>query len=454
MKKILLAVAVASISTQALAVSEQEALANPDDAQLNRTFAQEQFAEGNYEKALEGIERVIIAKPLDLSARFFRINLMVALNRGSEVRSELQTILGLALPESDLQRARDLLTAIDKKAAKFNGRVTAKFGFEYDDNINGWTDREQINETESRLRESDSNNFTEQLDDTAIVATIAFSGSYALTQDKSTALKFSSLFRTKNFADYVQKEQDLTSISLGVSHKVGKFTGEVGASNAKVNKVNKIVKFGETDPEEFSNPDVEVTSGYLNLNYKFSPALTLNYRYTDGKNDNDGIAAENAVLYDVETISHAATALMPLDRGLLLQLGYTYGETRNQNQADTADIDPRQWTDSDAHTVSSALFYTLPSGDSLSSRLSWTNTENLYENKFEDNDDIKLINDTDKVSLSVEYRTDLAKYFEQAEGWTLGAGVKTSFSDSNNASSEKKTNSANVFVERKWDIWK
>ena len=450
MKDLILGAVLSAVTLTAFAVTEQEALANPEDVQLNRTFAQEQFAEGNYEKALEAIERVIIAKPLDLSARFFRINLMVVLNRGSEVRSELQTILGLALPESDLQRARDLLTAIDKKAAKFNGRVTAKFGFEYDDNINGWSDNKQETASSSVPRAEDQYGFSEQLDDTALSASLAFSGTYALTENKETLLKFSTLFRTKQFADYVQKEQDLTSLSLGLSRKFGAFTGEVGASNAIVNKVNKIVRGDNQEKVDFS-PDVEVTSSYVNFNYRTTSSSSFNYRYTSGENDHDGILQSNAVVYDVETESHALTALVPLKRGLLLQLGYTYAETRNQNQADDESnpTDPRELTDSDSNTLSGAIFYTLPSGDSLSSRLIWSNTENLYDSSFEG-----LVYDTDKVTASLEYRTDLAKYLEQAEGWTLGAGVKTSFADSNYANSEKKTNSANVFVERKWDIWK
>ena len=448
MKNLILGAVLSTVTLTAFAVTEQEALANPEDAQLNRTFAQEQFAEGNYEKALEAIERVIIAKPLDLSARFFRINLMVVLNRGSEVRSELQTILGLALPESDLQRARDLLTAIDKKAAKFNGRVTAKFGFEYDDNINGWSDNKQ-NQDGTEVRTADSNGFPEQLDDTAIVASLAFSGSYALTNDKATLLKFSTFFRSKDYADYIQKEQDLTSVSLALSHKIGAFTGEVGASKTDVDKVNQIVKFEQTSPEDFTT-DVEIDSAYLNLNYRVSPDLSLNYRYTSGENENDGIDQTLAVKYDVETESHALTALMPLKKGLLLQLGYTYSETRNQNQANTSKaFEPLELTDADMNSLSGALFYTLSNGDSVSGRLSWSNTENLYESSVQG-----LVNDTDKTTASVEYRTDLQKFIPKAEGWTLGTSVKSVFVDSNNANLEKPTNTVNAFIERKWDIWK
>ena len=448
MKNLILGAVLSTVTLTAFAVTEQEALANPEDAQLNRTFAQEQFAEGNYEKALEAIERVIIAKPLDLSARFFRINLMVVLNRGSEVRSELQTILGLALPESDLQRARDLLTAIDKKAAKFNGRVTAKFGFEYDDNINGWSDNKQ-NQDGTEVRTADSNGFPEQLDDTAIVASLAFSGSYALTNDKATLLKFSTFFRSKDYADYIQKEQDLTSVSLALSHKIGAFTGEVGASKTDVDKVNQIVPFEQTSPKDFTT-DVEIDSAYLNLNYRVSPDLSLNYRYTSGENENDGIDQTLAVKYDVETESHALTALMPLKKGLLLQLGYTYSETRNQNQANTSQaFEPLELTDADTNSLSGALFYTLSNGDSVSGRLSWSNTENLYESSVQG-----LVNDTDKTTASVEYRTDLQKFIPKAEGWTLGTSVKSVFVDSNNANLEKPTNTVNAFIERKWDIWK
>ena len=61
-----------STSAAVAAVTAQQAAASPEDAELNRTFAQEQFAAGNLQDALEGIERVIIVSPLDLSARFFR----------------------------------------------------------------------------------------------------------------------------------------------------------------------------------------------------------------------------------------------------------------------------------------------------------------------------------------------------------------------------------------------
>lgn len=447
MRKFLLAAAFASISANVMAVSEQEALSNPEDAQLNRTFAQEQFAEGNYQKALEGIERVIIASPLDLSARFFRINLMVILKRGAEVRDELQTILGLALPEADLQRARDLLARIDRSEARFNGRISAKFGLEYDDNVNGWSDLDQTTATTAVQRTEDSLARNEQLSDTASSLSLSFSGSYALTSSKETLLKFSMLGRTKSFSDTINKEQDLSSFSLGLSQKVGSLTGEVGVSQTNVNKVNQALPEGGSTLKELTT-DVEIASSFVNLNYRVSPALSVNYRFTDGENQNDGISV--ATDYDVDTSTHALTALTPIRQGLLMQLGYTQTQTRNQDQStETSGFDPKELTDADTKSVSLGLFATLPSGDSLSARITKANTENLFASSF-----VGLINDTDRLTISVDYRTDLDRFISSAEGWSLGVGVKSVDADSNNADNEKTTNSANLFIERKWDIWK
>ena len=68
---------------------------------------------------------------------------------------------------------------------------------------------------------------------------------------------------------------------------------------------------------------------------------------------------------------------------------------------------------------------------------------------------LSLVNDTDTLTISVEYRADLNRLVRcSMEGWTLGAGVKSVMADSNNVDYEKDTNTVNAFIERKWDIWK
>ena len=72
-KSSLLASAVAVALNASAAVTSAQAEAQPDNVDLNRTFAQEQFAAGNLADALVGIERVIIASPRSFSSIFFAL---------------------------------------------------------------------------------------------------------------------------------------------------------------------------------------------------------------------------------------------------------------------------------------------------------------------------------------------------------------------------------------------
>ena len=424
-------------------ITEEQALADPA---LDRSFAQEQFAEGNFEKALSAIERVIIESPLDLSARFFRINLMVVLNRGAEVRDELETILSLSLPEADLQRARDLLQTIDRKNAKFNGRVAFRTGIEFDDNVNSWSNLEQDLSGVISERSDDKLGETSQLDDIALQTSLSFSGSYALSADKTTLAKFSLFGQFKPYQDTKYKKATTTSASLILSQRVDSLTAEIGASFAKVDKVNYT---NDVDGVRTTlNTNSAITSSFVNLNYRLNPKVTLNYRYTDGEQDNSGFDEGAADAFDIDTSSHAATVLIPLANKMLAQLGYTYSEARNVDQRDGASA-ARKNTDSDTDTVSVALFKTLANSDSIIWRSKYGTSETLYTPTTE-----STKRRTRTLTSSVEYKANLKRFKPELEGWSVGGKLQNSHADSNIMDSKKNSNTASLYIERKWDIWK
>ena len=71
-----------------------------------RGEAQQFLIDKKPEEALRKIVQVIIARPADLAARFFRSQILVSLGRGEEVRQELELMTTLNIPQADKDKAK------------------------------------------------------------------------------------------------------------------------------------------------------------------------------------------------------------------------------------------------------------------------------------------------------------------------------------------------------------
>ena len=103
-----------------------------------RAAAQDALAAGNRQEALRRIENVLRFKPSDLSARFFRAQLLVSMGRGDEIRDEIELLSRLRLPDSEVAKAEALLAKIDKDMKRLSGKITLRGEVGYADNVNTW----------------------------------------------------------------------------------------------------------------------------------------------------------------------------------------------------------------------------------------------------------------------------------------------------------------------------
>ena len=103
-----------------------------------RGEAQQFLIDKKPEDALAKIVQVIIARPADLAARFFRSQILVSLGRGEEVRQELELMTTLKIPQADKDKAKQLIETIDKMGRRFSGSFTLKAGLGYGNNVSSW----------------------------------------------------------------------------------------------------------------------------------------------------------------------------------------------------------------------------------------------------------------------------------------------------------------------------
>ena len=99
----------------AFSVAQAQSDLTDEDIAALRAEAQQLVANKKPEDALAKIVQVIIARPADLPARFFRSQLLVSMGRGEEVRAELEVMSGLNIPEADKQKARQLIETLQSR---------------------------------------------------------------------------------------------------------------------------------------------------------------------------------------------------------------------------------------------------------------------------------------------------------------------------------------------------
>ena len=104
----------------------QTTAATMQNIEANSAAAQKLLADGMPNEALQRIEQVIIAAPRDLSARFFRTQILVSLGRGQEVRQELQLMSSLKLSANEQAKVNALLAQIEGQSDPFSRKLTVK----------------------------------------------------------------------------------------------------------------------------------------------------------------------------------------------------------------------------------------------------------------------------------------------------------------------------------------
>ena len=121
----------------------QQSLSDAEIQSL-RNEAQQHVQQKQFDAALDRMTQVVIARPTDLSARFFRAQILTSLGRGAEIASELHLMTTLDIPKADKQKARQLLAAIKMRDRRFTANITFKAGIGYGNNINSWPKGGQV----------------------------------------------------------------------------------------------------------------------------------------------------------------------------------------------------------------------------------------------------------------------------------------------------------------------
>ena len=216
----------------------QTSAATTQNIEANRAAAQKLLADGMPNEALQRIEQVIIAAPRDLSARFFRAQILVSLGRGQEVREEIQLMASLKLSANEQAKVNALLAQIQGQSDPFSGKLTAKLAMGYADNVNAWPKNGVTTVGGLALPLPDPiNQKFDPVSDRVTEGLVIFSGKQVLNEQQDVKAKFGFSGKLKDAADTVNADQKYVAGNFGIEKQ---FTNGVmiegGISKSDLNR--------------------------------------------------------------------------------------------------------------------------------------------------------------------------------------------------------------------------
>ena len=417
------------------AAQAQSDLTDEDIAAL-RAEAQQLVADKKPEDALAKIVQVIIARPADLPARFFRSQLLVSMGRGEEVRAELEVMSGLNIPEADKQKARQLIETIDKMGRKFSGSITLKGGFGYGNNINSWPNGGERSGTDGTLAPMPDSVYQkyQRISDTIRTASFSFSGSYILNEARSLKSNFGFSASYKDGGDTVSLDNRMTSARVGLQNDYDTGTTvKVNATKTSLNRVND--KDGTT-----VTSDLAITSFDFDVSQKIFEKMSLGYKIVSSANRNSKIA--NAKNSDSNNLTNSVYLGSPLGKTAYGRVTLSQATARANETTSAA----KEKVNKDTNSVSALLVKVLPHQQRIIATATFSEGTHLK----------KLISGKKRVdetqSYSVGYTIKGEELWSRLGDMTVGVDGTYSKTSSNQASARVHARTISLTLSKKFEL--
>ena len=283
-------------SLNGVAVAQTSMSAEQLDAQ--RKEAQQFFADGDLDASLKSIEKLIIASPTDIRARFFRAQILAALGRGEEIIEELKLMSRLNLPAEDIQKAKNLITAIERDGRPWEAVVTVKAGFGQTDNVNSWPKGGERTSGGSNYPLPDPvNEKFDKISDTLAEGSVGIRGKYGINENKDLNILFGLSGKYKDGADTVNQDAKTLSGNLGIEKEFSNgLTTKFDFLRTNLDRTNR-------KDDEDVNTDMAINTLKFELGRKFGDSNSGGYTFSSSQADHKN--KDGADLSDSTTETHS-----------------------------------------------------------------------------------------------------------------------------------------------------
>ena len=432
-----LTAAIFAVMMGAVFSASASALSDEDIATL-RGEAQQLVAEKKPEEALAKIVQVILARPADLPARFFRSQLLVSMGRGAEVKAELELMTTLNIPEGDKQKARQLIDAIEKQGRKFSGSITVKAGFGYGNNVNSWPNGGETtgNSGVNAAMPDPIYQKYGKISDTIRTASLSFSGSYILNEKRSLKSNYGFSTSYKDGADTVSVDNKIFSARAGLQNDFDAGTTlKANVAKTSLDRVNK-------KNEKTVTSDLDITSYDIEISQKMLENVSIGYKMAKSTNKNTKI--DNAKNSDSNNTTHSVYIGSPIGKTAYGRVTYSQAQARAVENNETA----KKKVNKDTNSLSALLVRVLPHNQRIIATASYS--EGTHLKKIFTNTNKKRLDKTQ--SYTIGYTIKGEEIWKRLGDLTFGVDGTYSKTSSNQASARVHARTLSFNISRKFDL--
>jgi len=408
-----------------------------------RAAAQDALAAGNRQEALRRIENVLRFKPSDLSARFFRAQLLVSMGRGDEIRDEIELLSRLRLPDSEVAKAEALLAKIDKDMKRLSGKITLRGEVGYADNVNTWPTNGEV--TRGGLTYPLPDPIYQKFDavsDRITAGKLILSGTYKLNEDQALKAHFGFVARVKHAPDTVSADQRYMSGSVGLEKGLnGGVVAKAGLSTSKLNRVNQ-------SKDNNVNTDLATTGANIDLSKKLNRSVTVGYRYNLARRDHSKLPT--ADLSDSKTGTNRLYLGTPVGKTVYLRSSLQASKTRSNLKKDKTDAQhqsSRERVNKDTKGMSLLALVLLPRDQRIIGTASYNRVK--YAEQVVDTD-VKRRDNIRAITLG--YSINGVQVWSKLDGLSLGLDATYSKTGSNQASAKITSKTYMFSVSKSFDL--
>ena len=409
-----------------------------EQVKADREAAQKALAEGRQEEALDLISQVVIARPTDLTARFFRAQILVSLGRGAEIRDELVLMASLNLPAEDKKRALELVKVIDKQGSRLSGQASIKLTIGHTDNANSWPENGQTTgETGVISPLTDMYDKFKPISDEFVEGSVSVFGDYKLTEAGDWKFPFRFTGSNKEASDTVNLDSKYFAAKGGISKEFD--TGTSIKTNIGKTIIDRVNDYDGTAV----NTDLDVMSYDIEIGQKYGQYQT-SIKYASS--ESDASKTSTADLYDATTNTTTLSVSRPLGSTMFIRGSLASAQTRNDSDA----LASKKKTDRDDTTLSLLLVKVLPSNQRIIAAASFGQKE-YTEYLVDTTPNTKREDET--FSLNIGYTIAGEELLSYLDGYELGTNITYYKSDSNQESAIVESKTVTFSISRKFDLF-